>query len=151
MQESIAPRSGKNPVTGASIQPPTSTTPNAINGHEYTIPDGSDLQYACIFQLPQSRDCSSPANAGDCDCSQSLQTWRNNPLCEAKETAPAGQTQYSAKAYPGLRQLEVAHDLGYKGVVASICPRNLTDPSRTDYGYDPAVQAMVERLTRVLR
>src|SRR5262249_37821522 len=32
-----------------------------INGHEYSIPKHDDLQYACIFDLPTSRDCSNAA------------------------------------------------------------------------------------------
>ena len=46
---------------------------NLINGREYATDQGSgtedDLEYACIFPLPQERDCSDPNRPGACDCS----------------------------------------------------------------------------------
>jgi len=41
--------------------------------------------------------------------------------------------------------------LGSRAVTASICSRNVTDESRQDFGYRPAVDAMIERMKLVLR
>jgi hypothetical protein len=60
-----------------------------------------------------------------------------------------GTTQYWGKAYPGLRQLQVLKDVGaetHNSVVASICARNTTEPALPDFGYRPAMAALVERL-----
>ncbi|MFZ5894382.1 MAG: hypothetical protein ACOY0T_25190 [Myxococcota bacterium] len=137
-----------HPVIGAAgaLAPSTATgRPNAINGHEVNIKKNDDLQYACIFQLPSSRpNCT---GAG-CDCDADGQDY-NRPLCD-------GSTQVYAKAYPGVRELQVLKDFGAKGtqnsIVASICPKTLggskTDPS---YGYNPAVSAIIERLKEALK
>jgi hypothetical protein len=100
-----------------------------INGHEQNIPDNDDLQYACIFRLPTAKICA----LGDsgCDCSATKDgdatavTTANSPVCQPPAGGPAGTTQYYAKAYPGLRELDVVHDLGSRGVPASICPKTL--------------------------
>lgn len=150
MRESIDARSGENPVTGDAIEPSNTTTPNPINGHEYDIPNRGDLQFACTFELPAARNCLDQTQS--CDCNpETLSDTSNSPLCQADQTGPTGTTQYYAKAYPGRRELEVARDLGYKSVVGSICPRTLTSPSRSDDGYAPSVQALIERLASVLR
>lgn len=126
--------------------------PNTINGREWDTtasflvdgaPSREDLQYACIFRLPEPRDCSEVED-GSCDC----RTGGNNkPLCEeVPGTSVPGTTQYWAKAYPGLRHLEVLKGYGENAVLASICASNLSEPSRADYGYRPAVTAIVERL-----
>jgi hypothetical protein len=133
MQESIDPRPG---LPGPNTPPDS----DPINGHEWSIANRNDLQYACIFDKP------SPAPCGDstCDCFD-RQPGENNPLC----TNGAGvyeAVQNKAKAYPGLRELELVHDFGKKGIVASICPRNLTTPEAQDYGYRPAVDAIVDRV-----
>jgi hypothetical protein len=140
--ESVAPRSGTNPITGTPIAPPGAANgTDPINGHEYTIASQNDLQYACIFPLPSgaAKDCS---NAGDyCEC---LEPENDNPLCEP---AGGGRTlQVGAKAYPGLRQLSVLKSLGQQGVVASVCPKQLDAPGAPDFGYRPAVRALVERM-----
>jgi hypothetical protein len=56
-----------------------------------------------------------------------------------------------AKAYPGLRHLEVLKGLGDQGIVASVCPAQSNDPSSTDYGYRPAIGALVDRLKEALK
>jgi hypothetical protein len=71
-------------------------------------------------------------------------------LCEREPgvTAP-GTMQYWAKAYPGVRQLQVLHDFGPNSIVASICARNVdiaTRDTRADFGYRPAIDTIVERL-----
>lgn len=130
---------------------------NEINGREYdTTQDGvpagtpNDLQYACIFPLPEPKTCTRErqTNREACDC------YENNldrPLCEQDpgEAAP-GITQHWAKAYPGTRQLEVLRDYGTNSIVASICARNVSTPDQPDFGYRPAISAVVDRLKEQL-
>jgi hypothetical protein len=75
-------------------------------------------------------------------------------LCEAEPgVSPSGTLQYWAKAYPGLRQLEVLRDYGDNSIVASICARNVdvtTAAERADFGYRPAIDAIVDRLKEQL-
>jgi hypothetical protein len=88
-----------------------------------------------------------------CDCS--YEPTRNRPLCQQGKTGAAGDTQYYGKAYPGTRILQVLKDFGANSIVGSICPKNAiagnpvadTDPN---YGYNPAVQAIVDRLAEKL-
>jgi hypothetical protein len=160
MQESIAPRSGTNTIAmpAVSIVPATSNDPhaNAINGHETNLPQQDDLQFACTFPLKTARTCA----AGDtaCDCSpdksptpNAALTAANSPLCQGGANI---NTQTSAKAYPGARELQVLKDLGNNAIVASICPKVVqsADPnSDPNYGYNPAVGAIIERLKEALK
>ncbi|NRA33664.1 MAG: hypothetical protein HRU17_10015 [Polyangiaceae bacterium] len=121
------------------------------NGHEW-IPSTSpgDLQYACIFELTEARDCSQP-DAVACDCEpQELDRGSNNPLCQADDGSYS-TTQRFGKAFPGTRHLEVLRGYGANSIVASICPRNATDQSRPDYGYRPAVDTIITRLADALQ
>jgi hypothetical protein len=149
MVESAAERNGESPVTGAAIQPSSSTTPNPINGREQTNVDSSDLQYACTFRLTEPRACD--ANAPDCDCGAD-DLARNRSLCSPSGAGPAETTQYWAKAYPGLRHLDVLQRFGENAIVASICPK-VTDSGGSDpsYGYNPAMDAIIGRLSIALR
>jgi hypothetical protein len=152
MIESSSPRSGVQPLLNAPLAPATSTNPqqNPINGHEQNIPDLADLEYACIFPLPSPKSCA-PGDSG-CDCSAdktgdaSAVTAANSPVCQPPGGGPAGTTQYYAKAYPGLRELDVVRDLGERGVPTSICPKTLVSPSDADFGYGPAFDALLERV-----
>lgn len=133
----------KQPIAPASMGP--GPGPNAINGKEMTIKDGSDLQYACIFPLSTPK-----ANCSDtdtnCDCTPADAPF-NRPLCN-------GNTQTHAKAYPGVRHLQVLKSFGEltkNAIVASICPKFI-DPARgTSYGYSPAVASIIDRLKEALR
>jgi hypothetical protein len=127
---------------------------NKLNGREYDTAASldantpSDLEYACIFPLPEPRDCSTRDPLTEqCDCYEGSS---DRPLCERLPgESAAGTTQYWAKAYPGLRQLEVLDGYGENSIVASICARNVdisTRDSRSDFGYRPAVDAIVDRL-----
>ncbi len=142
MIESVEARSGANPVTGDVVQPPGAGNANPINGSEYSIPDRDDLQYTCIFDLPTQRDCTDP-NQIACDCSAA---GNDNPLCN--ETTDTLQDR--AKAYPGVRELRVLRGAGSQGIVGSICPEQLTDNSLFNFGYRPAIGAIVERLKQAL-
>jgi hypothetical protein len=148
MQESTGPRSGTDPITGASISPVS--TPNGsgsqvggalLNDHERAIatPAG-DIEYACIFPLATPRDCSAPGASCDCDA-----TSAGNPLCAPNpgdNGLPTLQTH--AKAYPGLKHLAIAKGLGAQGIVTSICPKQLGDATQPDYGFRPAIQSILE-------
>ena len=152
MLESSAPRTGIQPITLAPVAPATSQNPqqNPINGHEQNIPDLDDLQYACIFELAKPKVCL--ADDAACDCSPTgsgdltFVTAANSPVCQPPAGGPPGSTQYYAKAYPGLRELEVAHDLGQRGVPASICAKTLSDAADPDFGYGPAFDALLRRV-----
>ena len=143
MVEAIDPRSGTNPASGAATTAPGFGSQNGINGGERAIGYRNDLQYACTFALPQPLDCSDPASAMACDCQDSS---NQNPVCWNPATQSYGTTQFAAKAYPGTRHLQVLQGIGQQGVVASICPANMTDPNRADYGYRPAMAALGDRL-----
>ncbi len=165
LTESIEPRSGTHPRTGEALVSADSLNPqaNSINGHEYHS-DGTDLQYACVFNLPEKqRDCS-VAQGAACDCGQAPSNERssaailstvqgeNRSLCQPEGGGPAQTTQFQAKAYPGGRLLEVLKGSGDSGVVASICPK-VTSGQATlpNYGYNPALSAIVERFGEKLR
>jgi hypothetical protein len=151
MRESIDPRSGANPLTGDAIEPPSMAGggPDPISGHEYTSLGRDDLQYACIFSLPTPRDCTTPGLVS-CDCKDGM---NDNPLCDPADPANPTTTRTSqarAKAYPGLRELSLIKALGPQGVVGSICPKQLADPSAPDYGYRPFVRSLFDAVEVVL-
>lgn len=144
MHESIEPRQGAAP-SGLALAPPESgPMQNPVNGHEYYPRGDADLQYACIFPLEPPAAC----DDNDCDCSDSSETL--TPLCQQSSGA-YGDTQVYAKAYPGLRQLQVLQGVGDSGIVASICPKLLpaADTMATldpNVGYNPAVEAILKQI-----
>ena len=160
MIESISKRSGENPLVG--FGPTERPDWNPINGHEQnndapfgegtnTDPSNDDLQYACIFPLAphkvQEVDCSQD-NGDACDCQQ--EPHKMSPLCQNGPGAEIGTTQFYGKAYPAPRILEVLKGFGENSVVASICPK-VHDESQRDYGYNPAVAAILDRLVTPLK
>jgi hypothetical protein len=157
MRESMLPRSGTNPITNDPIVGPQETGWNSINGREYTIPAKmGDLQYACIFDLPEEAVTDCDGNVQSCDCRAVGGQASDNPLCRPddgnsqEEPAPRSTTQIKAKAYPGLRELQLIRELGPQGIVGSVCPRQLKDRNAADYGYRPAIGAIIDRLKTVL-
>jgi hypothetical protein len=128
---------------------------NPINGREYDTRAGvagapaDDLEYACIFPLPTPRDCAlAEPGTEACDC---FEGDVDRPLCEETPgVSEAGTTQYWAKAYPGGRHLEVLKGVGSSGVVSSICARNTTDTEAEDFGYRPAMAALLEQMRKQL-
>ena len=155
MIESRSPRTGKNPITGDLLAPPgaSSAGQNAINGHEWNtdatatngVPFG-DLQYACVFDLKaqDQRDCGTSTDA--CDCTHGDTDHGDNPLCQDASSGTYSKVQRRAKGYPGVRELEVLKGAREQGIVASVCPAPVTDPTARDYGYSPAIGAIIDRL-----
>jgi len=152
--ESIAPRSGTHPITGDALIAPGSSGWSPINGHEYDnsgllsdkLPANDDLQYSCIFPLAAEAvktNCTATDTA--CDCSD--EPARGRPLCKPTPDAgaTADTTQRYGKAYPPGRILRVLRDFGENSIVASICPK-IMDPTSASFGYNPAVNAIVDRL-----
>ncbi len=122
--ESRAPRSGQSDLVGATLP-----GPNPVNGFEHS--ENAQLQFTCIIDIddvPNASDCSG-CTGPDCQ----------SPLCD-------GTTQTHAKAFPGLRQMDVVRGMGDQGVVASVCPAILDDADDSAYGYRPAVSSIVDAL-----
>lgn len=139
MVESINPRTGVTPVTGQPLAPPGSPSEaNAINGHEVSHPAHDGLEQACVFPIPSPVDCSTPQAICDCKGPEGI----DNPVCSAANPS----LQIKAKAYPGVRELELIRSLGDHGIPASICASNVADASAADFGYRPAMTAIVEAI-----
>jgi hypothetical protein len=146
MVESIKPRNGL---------PGPGSGPNADikHGHEWDpskdpSQPNADLQYACVFDLVPPKTCT---EASDCDCFGTNLDMVANPLCQNPQGAYT-TTQLRAKAYPGTRILQVLHGIeASQAIVASICPANVRDKTKDDYGYSPAIRALVGRLRNALR
>jgi hypothetical protein len=146
MIESITPRPGlPGPESGPRADP--------VHGHEWdptrdSTQPNADLQYACIFDLAPAKKCTGPE---DCDCfgTQSELDLVHKPLCQNAQGDYTNE-QTRGKAYPGTRILQVLQGLGDQGTATSICPVQLSDPSGGDYGFTPAVVAIVGRLRRTL-
>ncbi|HEX4338066.1 MAG TPA: hypothetical protein VH062_19285 [Polyangiaceae bacterium] len=155
MTESKDPRGGMDGENPPQPLQPTSAGYNAqpVNGHEWVNVDQSDLQFACIFPLAATRDCAAIAMQNPqpgCDCKPNDVAMNNlSPLCQNAQ-GQYTSTQLAAKAYPGLRELQVLKDYGNNSIVASICAKNLKDDTAQDYGYRPAVDAIVDRLKEAL-
>ena len=140
MIESIAPRAGTNPPTGAALAPPSSgLLANPINGHERTIPYGDDLQYACVFPRPLPAPCAGPTCACDPPNEQT------NPICQAPDGS-YGTTLYYTRALPGLRELQVLEGLGDRATVASLCAASVMGSDQPTYAYKPAADAILRTL-----
>lgn len=162
MIESIQPRTGANPVTGENIIPIGGSGWSVINGHEYDNavdgadgnPSNDDLQYSCIFPLADSAvkmDC--VATNAACDCGAEPTVPKGSPLCKpqgSNATTAATTTQYWGKAYPATRVLQVLRDFGENSIVGSICPKIMDNTNVTYFGYNPAVNAIVDRLAEKL-
>ncbi len=150
MVESPKPRSVNNPATGEAIAGPSAgPMASKINGHEWNTGDG-DLQYACIFPLSTPKDCGS-SGGGACSCDDVGPGYtEDNPLCQGS-SGQYSKLQAFAKAYPGTRHLEVLKDVGDQAVVASICPKDVANPSGSAYGYNAAMDALAARLVTVLK
>ncbi len=138
-----------------------------IPGREWVTnvrnPSLIDLQFACTFELPSPHDCTSAEYENSCDCPTTPgATWLLAdlpPVCGGPQASnPADQVlpqtkQVRAKAYPTIRETELVKMMGTQGVLASICPKVTIDNAThndPNYGYRPAVAALVDRLKGVL-
>ena len=128
-----------------SVDPrPGISAGDPVSGNEWTITKKDDLQYACIFPLEDTRDCTLPENVQKgCDCAVAD---NDNPLC----TGATKQTQDKAKGYPGIRELRVLKAIGTQGITASVCPAQMGDNTAVDFGYRPAIGAIIARLKTAL-
>jgi hypothetical protein len=158
------------PQAANSVTAANAGVPDPYNGREWvtnsTAGTGGanhvdlavDRQYACIFKLAVPRDCSRttegnytvPANGNACDCSSTgLTPDELSPVCNPSSP----NQQLYAKAYPTIRELELAKFLGPQGLVASICPADVADNASGDdplYGYRPAIAGLVNRMQSAL-
>jgi hypothetical protein len=143
-----------NPVTMDPLVPASSMNPtaNPINGHEQNNLGGRDLQYACTFPLSAPITCDEARFNNDqgCDCYSDDLPY-NRPLCQPEGGGAATTTQNFAKAYPGLRHLQVLKEFGQNSIVASICPKVIDKGDQLNYGYNPAVGAIIDRLKEALK
>ncbi|MGE0324636.1 MAG: hypothetical protein AB7S68_20115 [Polyangiaceae bacterium] len=137
MIETAFPRSGTNTFANATLP-----GDNGLNGRDYDTSNASgeatDLEYACIFDLTEN-----PCDSGACDCESQRDIDSGKPLCTG-----VGQ-QNKAKAYPGTRLLSALQGYGDNSIIASICPKTLAGGA-VDYGYRPAVTAIIDRLKEAL-
>lgn len=150
MIAAVEPRTGVQPSTGVALQPPDAErTAHPANGHEWNIADRDELQAACIFELAEPIVCPSLdelMETGEyCACSWYSDARYQNPICQAPDGS-FGLTQYFADARPGTRQLQLAYDVQEQAVVGSVCVRQTTTPGTPDYGYQPALDAVVRRV-----
>lgn len=137
MIQSVEPR----PTLSGADLPRGNNGTDPFHGREWKTAKG-DLQYACTFPLPvaMQRECTKDDTSCDCTPGSTL----NPPLCDS------GNKQTRAKAYPTIREFQVVRALGEQGVVASLCPIQLDNPNAPDYGYRPAVAAIIDRLKNAL-
>ena len=144
MLESVSPRPGLATFgAGAGSDP--------IHGHDWDVAAAfpgqgpGDLQFACTFPLATPRPCG--AGQSGCDCNAAGVNGKS-PLCF--DGTQYTNQQLHAKAYPGLRQLELLRDFGDNSIVASICPKEAADTQSPSFGYSPAVDAIVDRFKEVI-
>jgi hypothetical protein len=143
--ESIKPREGlQGPGSAWNADPK--------HGHEWDpskdmSQPNADLQYACVFNLLTPKTCTM---AADCDCFGPSVADVQNPLCQNADGSYT-TTQLRAKAYPGGRVLQVLQGLGDQAIVGSICPAQMTDRNRDDFGYAPAIDAFMRRARQPLK
>gem|GEM_PF-2980174 len=128
------------------LDPASPGAASPINGQEYTVTEGGDLQYACVFPLPVARDCTEDV-VGACDCKAEDPNLATKPLCQDSGETEAGLTQRYAKAYPGLRLLSVLEGFGQNSILGSIYAKTV-DPELADTSAcgDHAAAAVEERL-----
>jgi hypothetical protein len=143
MIESYLPRTGNSlppgVVNAATCLPGGSDTCDPFNGREWDTRSAA-LELACTFPLAMPNpSCTRAELAPGCDCG----TGGDMPVCDAQTGI-----QMRGKAYPSLRELDVARALGRQGIVGSICPRHVTESTPGDplYGFRDIGRAFLDRL-----
>lgn len=157
--ESVTPRTGINPPTGAALAAPDSPNlANPINGHEWNIVDRSALQYSCLMPLSEPEVCLSAEEQAalgadgsfvhSCHCSDFGNDDFRSPTCQAPDGS-YGLTKYFSGAFPPTRLLQVQEQLALNGtvspVVGSVCAKSLDD-SLADSGFKPTMDALLHGL-----
>src|SRR5690606_1197707 len=129
--QSITPRAGL-PGSADPLDP--------IHGHEVVWGNELDLQYSCIFDLPEEHNCDELDN---CPCSDDS---ADRPICR-DEAGRFDQIQRKAQAYPPTRLLQFTRALGARGMLGSVCPRTLDDQedqADLNYGYAAAMSLLAQ-------
>jgi len=163
MGESFDPRPGL--VVNETGPNPTGGGGDPINGGDWitggTSPQHKlpiDVEYACIYPLATPLDCTSPDYSVQeaCDCSVTGLPLSAVPsVCGTQNGGPfvpytnEYTKQYYAKAYPTVRELQVARLMESQGIVASLCPIHIVDQGgETDplYGFRPVLTPVIHRL-----
>ena len=136
--------------TQSSCPPTAADDCDPINGREWNTNKG-DLQWACIFPLAAPVDCSQAATVGACACATGALN-AGTQLCQKGSGGAYTQTQINGGAYPTIRALALAKDLGSQGVVSSLCPIHATEATPGDplYAYRPAFTALIDGLSTTL-
>jgi len=147
----------EDPRAQSMCAPTSMDNCDPINGREWTT-GKADLQFSCIFQLAAPKDCTQPQYAAACDCYNGPGAINpsNKPLCQMTGGAYTA-TQIYGKAYPSVREMEIAHAMadqsaGVQGIASSLCPIHTTATGAADpvFGYRPAVNAIIDRLKNAL-
>ena len=111
-------------VNSSSCPPGSADGCDPANGREWDTKKG-DLQYACIFQLAQPRDCSQVPAGTYCDCGVGNYA-QSTALCQSNG-GTYSTIQINGKAYPSVREMVIAHKMGAQGIVSSLCPIHVTE------------------------
>jgi hypothetical protein len=178
MQVSLTPRAGLQPVTAASTADPFNGREYTTNGADLEYACTFDLPPS-TDGTPTGTDCSDAKIAADqpntlpydgllgsiCDCANGQTTDSTGKLVDVPPTGPLCSSsnvnqQVRGKAYPGIREFTLVHEMDQQaaanGIAASLCPR-YSDPAKApqgasdpNYGYNPAVQAIIAKLKNAL-
>lgn len=143
MIESIDPRTGTHPITGAPLAPPDAPSPqeNPVNGHERNISARDDLQYVCIFPRKAPKNCAS----GEPSCECPPMNFQSNPLCQ-DSNGNYSTVQHYAKALPGTRLVNFLAQMQSRASLSSLCAFNTSDGATPSFGYKPAADAFLRTL-----
>ena len=135
MIQSASPRAGLPGPSAALDADP-------IHGREVDT-HGDDLQFACTFPLETPMECAGSIHP--CDCQQGS----TSSLCDP---TPGSARQLRGKAFPGIRQLEVARVLGSRSIVSSLCPLHAVEKAPGDplFGYRSAMAKLGDRMAQSL-
>ena len=148
--ESTAPRAGTNPATGDRAG--SAERGFARQPDQRTRVDHPRQRPPVRLRLQARRRPRTAARRPAPAATATTSTRATRPTTRCVRTSGSySKVQRYAKAYPGLRQLEVLHDIGDQAVVASICPKSGSgDTTSSAYGYNAAMAALVRQIAPVL-
>ena len=148
MIESTAPRPGL-PTPGTTLQPRHRSRATVASGTRSRRPRRSTSSTRAPSTLPTPKDCNAAANAGACDCTGAATTTADGPpLCDDGEPHVADQRQGvpddpRAPRREGSRRASRRRFALREGRDRAATPRRR-------FGYNPAMQAIVNRLKTAL-